>query len=54
LENFKLKDGVVALFDSKGQLKTQRSILNEGILKMDTRAIPEGLYYYTLRNESGR
>jgi hypothetical protein len=44
----------VAIFDVLGKFKTQKTVLNKEVIKIDTSNLSEGVYLYSIKNEIGK
>lgn len=46
--------GSIAVFDVLGKLKMQKTVLNKGVIKIDTSTLSDGVYFYSIKNEIGK
>lgn len=54
VDNLDLKSGSITLFDAQGRLIMQKMIIKNENIKIDVQSISNGLYFYTLANETGK
>ena len=54
VDNLDLKSGDINIFDVQGRLIMRQMIAKNEILKMDVKSISNGLYFYSLANETGK
>lgn len=54
IENMDLKSGSITIFDAQGRLIMQKMIIKSENIKIDVRSISNGLYFYSLANETGK
>jgi len=52
VENIDLKSGSINIFDAQGRLIMQKMIIKNEKVKIDVQSISNGLYFYTLANET--
>lgn len=53
-DHLDFKTGSIAIYDVLGRLKTQKTVLNNGVLKIDASTLSEGVYLYSIKNEIGK
>ena len=53
-DHFDFKAVSIAIYDVLGRLKTQKTILNNEVLKIDASTLSEGVYLYSIKNEIGK
>lgn len=53
-DHLDFKTTCIEIFDVLGKLKTQNTIMNKEVLKIDTSTLSEGIYFYNIKNEIGK
>lgn len=53
-DNLDFNAGSIEVFDIKGRLKTQKLIPEKELIKINVSTFSEGIYLYTIKNESGK
>jgi len=43
----------LTIFDVLGKLKMQKTVLNKGVIRIDTSTLSDGVYFYSIKNEIG-
>ena len=54
IDHLDFNTGSITIFDVLGKFKTQKTVLDKEVLKIDTSNLSQGVYLYNIKNEIGK